>query len=138
MHRSSFIPALRYNDAHKAIRWLCDYLGFEERVVYGDDQLVHHAQLTFRGGMIMIGSHRESEYDQLISLPMHIQNQNTQSPYLYVDDIKAYFAEVSTKGVEIVLPYKEEPHGTGFTCRDLEGHLWSFGDYNPWNSKEHE
>ena len=22
--------------------------------------------------------------------------------------------------------------GRGYTCRDLEGHLWSFGSYDPW------
>jgi uncharacterized glyoxalase superfamily protein PhnB len=22
--------------------------------------------------------------------------------------------------------------GRGFTCRDLEGHVWTFGSYDPW------
>jgi len=22
--------------------------------------------------------------------------------------------------------------GRGYTCRDLEGHVWSFGTYDPW------
>ena len=22
--------------------------------------------------------------------------------------------------------------GRGYSCRDLEGHLWSFGSYDPW------
>jgi len=138
MQGSTIIPALRYNDAHKAIRWLCENLGFEKRAVHGDDHIVHHAQLTFGSGMIMIGSYRKGEYDQFISLPMHIQNQNTQSAYLYVEDINGYYTKVSEKGVVIVLPYKEEPHGTGFSCRDPEGHLWSFGDYNPWITEDHE
>jgi uncharacterized glyoxalase superfamily protein PhnB len=26
----------------------------------------------------------------------------------------------------------EEYGGRGFTCSDPEGHLWSFGTYDPW------
>jgi uncharacterized glyoxalase superfamily protein PhnB len=24
--------------------------------------------------------------------------------------------------------------GRGYTCRDPEGYVWSFGTYDPWNS----
>jgi len=24
--------------------------------------------------------------------------------------------------------------GRGYTCLDLEGNVWSFGSYDPWNS----
>jgi uncharacterized glyoxalase superfamily protein PhnB len=38
-----------------------------------------------------------------------------------------------TAGAEIVLDIKDEDYGgRGYTCKDLEGHLWSFGTYNPW------
>lgn len=26
----------------------------------------------------------------------------------------------------------EEYGGRGYACRDLEGHLWHFGTYDPW------
>src|SRR5580704_12147338 len=26
----------------------------------------------------------------------------------------------------------EDYGGRGYTCRDLEGHIWSFGSYDPW------
>jgi uncharacterized glyoxalase superfamily protein PhnB len=26
--------------------------------------------------------------------------------------------------------------GRAFTCRDLEGHLWSIGTYDPWAKTE--
>jgi uncharacterized glyoxalase superfamily protein PhnB len=32
-----------------------------------------------------------------------------------------------------VLDIKDEDYGgRGFSCRDLEGHLWNIGTYDPW------
>jgi uncharacterized glyoxalase superfamily protein PhnB len=28
----------------------------------------------------------------------------------------------------------EDYGGRGYSCRDLEGHLWNFGTYDPWAS----
>ena len=54
---STIIPSLRYDDALKAIDWLCNAFGFEKQAVYADDKgVVQHAQLTFGNGMIMLGS----------------------------------------------------------------------------------
>lgn len=135
MSFANIIPALRYKDALKAIDWLCDTLGFKRHVVFESDGIVHHAELTFGNGMIMVGSSREGPFDALTKMPAEIGNYNTQSPYLFVDDLDSFYNQVKRKGAEIVLPLKVEPHGSGFTCRDPEGHLWSFGDMNPWNNK---
>jgi uncharacterized glyoxalase superfamily protein PhnB len=36
-------------------------------------------------------------------------------------------------GAEIVLPLEDKDYGgRGYGCRDLEGHVWSFGDYDPF------
>ena len=54
---ATIIPSLRYRDALAAIDWLCRAFGFEKHAVYaGDGGVVHHAQLTFGNGMIMLGS----------------------------------------------------------------------------------
>lgn len=135
MSSANIIPALRYKDAPKAIAWLCDVLGFKRHVVFESEGIVHHAELTFGNGMIMIGSSRDSPFDDLTKIPAEINNYNTQSPYIYVDDLYNFYNNVKKKGVKIVLPLKQEPHGSGFTCRDPEGYLWSFGDMNPWNNK---
>jgi len=50
-------PTLRARDARALIRFLVDAFGFEETVVYGDGDRVHHAQLSWpAGGGIMLGS----------------------------------------------------------------------------------
>jgi len=50
-------PTLRARDAHALIRFLVDVVGFEETVVYGDAEVVHHAQLSWPlgGGIIQSG-----------------------------------------------------------------------------------
>ena len=41
--------------------------------------------------------------------------------------------EYVAAGAEIAVSLREEDHGgKSFSCRDLEGHLWTFGSYNPW------
>jgi len=27
---------------------------------------------------------------------------------------------------------QEDDGASGYTCRDPEGHVWSFGDHDPW------
>ena len=53
-------PTLRANDARALIRFLVDVVGFEETAVYGDGDLVHHAEPASppRCG-IMMGSVRD-------------------------------------------------------------------------------
>ena len=36
-------------------------------------------------------------------------------------------------GAEIVLDIEDvHSNGRGYSCRDLEGHVWNFGTYDPW------
>jgi hypothetical protein len=40
------------------------------------------------------------------------------------------------KDAEIVVEIKDEDYGgRGFTCRDIEGHLWNFCTYDPWDTQ---
>ncbi|MEX2113648.1 MAG: VOC family protein [Pirellulales bacterium] len=135
-NHSSAIPCLRYRDAPAAIRWLCQAFGFEEQtVVPNADGSIAHAQLRLGGGMIMLGSVHENAYGQLIKQPDEIGGLETQSAYLVVADADAVYARVTRAGGQIVLDIKDEDYGgRGFTCRDLEGHLWSVGTYDPWAS----
>ncbi len=50
-----------------------------------------------------------------------------------VADPDALFRSAQAAGAEIVIDIKDEDYGgRGFTCRDPEGHVWSFGSYDPW------
>ncbi|MFC7288696.1 VOC family protein [Herminiimonas glaciei] len=133
--RSSIIPCLRYRDALAAIDWLCAVFGFEKQAVYTNpDGSVAHAQLVLGGGMIMIGSVvADSEWGKLIRQPDEIGGDETQSPYLIVADADVVYERARAAGAEIVIDIKFEDYGgRGFSCRDLEGRLWSIGTYDPW------
>jgi uncharacterized glyoxalase superfamily protein PhnB len=57
----------------------------------------------------------------------------TQSAYIIVEDADAHYARAVAAGAEIVMEIKDEDYGgRGYSCRDLEGHLWNFGTYDPW------
>jgi len=132
---STIIPALRYRDAKAAIAWLCEAFGFERKAVFEDDRGgIAHAELTFGNGMIMLGSDRANDFAQFNVHPADTGGRSTQSAYLVVSDIDAHFARAKAGGAEIVIDLTTEPHGRGYSCRDPEGHLWNFGDYDPWSA----
>jgi uncharacterized glyoxalase superfamily protein PhnB len=134
---STIIPALRYRDAKAAIDWLCEAFGFERKVAFEDGSGgIAHAELTFGNGMIMLGSQRDNDFTRYNVHPAETGGRSTQSAYLVVVDVDAHYARAKAKGAEIVVELKTEPHGRGYSCRDLEGHLWNFGDYDPWTAKD--
>jgi uncharacterized glyoxalase superfamily protein PhnB len=130
------IPCLRYRDAPAAIEWLCSTFGFNKQAVYpNSDGTIAHAQLTFGNGMIMLGSavEKANEWGKLIKQPDQIGGAETQSAYLIVADTDVLYARAKAAGAQIVIDIKDEDYGgRGFSCRDIEGHLWSFGTYDPW------
>lgn len=134
---SSIIPCLQYRDAHAAIDWLCQAFGFHAHAVYADETSVHHAQLTWGKGMIMISSASgDSEWSERIVQPDQIDGRETQCPCVIVTDADSHYARAVAAGARIVDDIVDQPYGgRGYSCRDLEGHLWWFGSYNPWSAE---
>jgi len=132
--KATVIPCLRYRNAPAAIEWLCRVFGFEKQlVVPNEDGTIAHAQLSFGNGMIMLGSVVDSEFGRLLKQPDEIGGAETQTAYVIVVDADALYARAQAAGAEIVRDIKDEDYGgRGFTCRDLERHLWNFGTYDPW------
>jgi uncharacterized glyoxalase superfamily protein PhnB len=135
---STLIPCLRYCDAVAAIDWLGRAFGFQKNAVYmGPNNTVAHAQLTFGGGMIMLGSvDNGSEYGKNIVQPDEISFRETQSSYVVVPDADAVYAMAKAAGATIVADVRDIDYGgRAFSCRDLEGHFWSIGTYDPWKAE---
>jgi uncharacterized glyoxalase superfamily protein PhnB len=134
MHKSSVIPAMRYRDAPAAIEWLCRVFGFERHLVVPDAHGgIAHAQLNLGDGMIMLGSVADTPFGRYMKQPDEIGGAQTQSAYLVVPDADAVLARALAAGARIAMPIKDEDYGgRGFSCFDLEGHLWNVGTYDPW------
>jgi uncharacterized glyoxalase superfamily protein PhnB len=134
-NRSCVIPAIRYNDARAAIAWLERALGFTVQAVYdGEDGSVAHAQLVFGGGMIMVSSYTgQSEWAKYMVQPDEIGMRSTSTLCLIVTDAEAVYHLAKEAGAEIINDLAEMSYGgKAFGCRDLEGHAWSIGEYDPW------
>jgi uncharacterized glyoxalase superfamily protein PhnB len=132
---STVITAMRYRDANDAIDWLCKAFGFEKHlVVPGENGTVAHAQLTLGNGMIMLGSARDDEFGRRVKPPRETGGIGTQSAYVIVEDADAHYARAKAAGAEIVMEVEDQDYGGRlYSCLDPEGHLWSFGTYDPWH-----
>ena len=133
---ATIIPTLRYRDAAAAIEWLCRAFGFEKRLVVPEENgAIAHAQLAFGNGMVMLGSAHDDEYGKLVRPPRDAGGVSTGSPYVIVDDVDKHYARAVAAGAKIVLDIEDKDYGgRGYTCRDPEAHVWSFGSYDPWAS----
>ena len=137
--KERIIPSIRYRDSKQAIDWLCATFGFERNlIVPNENGGITHAQLVCGEAMIMLGDgHRlaDDPYGKLNKSPLQLDGQNTAGIYMVVEDVDAHYKKAKTAGAEIVLDIADQDYGgrsRGYTCIDLEGHLWSFGSYNPW------
>ncbi|MNE37047.1 Glyoxalase-like domain protein [compost metagenome] len=83
--------------------------------------------------MLLLGSLRDNAYGRAMRQPDEVGGC-TQSIYMVVADAAALYRQALAGGAQIVIDIKDEDYGgQGFTCRDLEGHVWSFGTYDPWH-----
>jgi uncharacterized glyoxalase superfamily protein PhnB len=100
--------------------------GFEPRAVHdGENGAVAHAELGLGAEVIMLSSSSEGNdrFNQAVG---------NYSLYVVVDDPDVHHARAKDAGAEIVLGLKDEDYGSrGYTARDPEGNLWSFGTYRP-------
>jgi uncharacterized glyoxalase superfamily protein PhnB len=130
------MPSFRYHDAKAAIRWLCDVLGFTCHTVYdGEHGEINHAELALNGGMIMLGSAKDDEHGRRFKSPAELDGVETSSTYIVVPDAGAVHARAVAAGATIIRPLQNTDYGSReFAVRDPEGHSWTVGTYDPWQS----
>lgn len=119
-------PTLRARDARALIRFLVDAFGFEETVVYGEGDLVEHAQLSWpEGGGVMLGSVREDQDGDAWPL-----RPGGFGAYVVTADPDAVFERAKQAGAQITAELHVTDYGSrDFAARDPEGNRWSFGTY---------
>jgi uncharacterized glyoxalase superfamily protein PhnB len=128
---------MRYRDVAAASDWLCSAFGFEKQTVLADDNGAPlYVQLTFGRAMLMLAPVRPSPIDSYMKQPDEIGGAETQSGYYVVADADAHYARAKAAGAAIVLEIEDDDFGgRTYTCRDPEGHIWTFGTYDPWQGK---
>jgi uncharacterized glyoxalase superfamily protein PhnB len=110
-------PFMRFADAERALQWLADAFGFQERAVHrGDDGAIHHAEISLGPGIVMFGQ----------------GDPSSTGVYVAVEDADAHYERAKAAGAEITREIEDTYYGSReYTARDPEGHVWSFGTYQP-------
>lgn len=127
--QATIFPALKYDDAPAAVDWLQKAFGFAAHAVHKTpDGSIAHAEMTLGNAMIMFGSVGKPD----AANPWTTERQGI---YMLVPDIDAHYARAKSAGAEIVRPLADTPYGAReYSARDCNGHLWSFGTYDPWKA----
>ncbi len=123
------MPSLRYEDPKTALEWLCLAFGFEVHFVDGDPEKgVLHAQLKIGDDLVFIGPAEDSDANGLKS-PLSLPGQS-QSIFVALEDVDGHYETARRAEAVIIKPPHNDETGTrSYTCMDLEGHTWTFGDY---------
>jgi uncharacterized glyoxalase superfamily protein PhnB len=110
-------PIIRYRDPAAGIDFLERAFGFERRQVHADDRgQVAHAELQFRGSLVMLGP-GEGEKAQV---------------YVVVEDADAHHARAVEAGAAIAMEPTDQDYGSrDYAAWDPEGNRWFFGTYAP-------
>ena len=128
--------SLFYNDAAKAIDWLCKAFGFEVRLkVEGEGGRIEHSELVFGEALMMIGEAgrvRPGREKCPAFLSPQSAKGNTQMLMLFVDDVDAHCAHARAAGATIADEPKVHDYGADYWADrsygavDPEGHMWWF------------
>ena len=117
---STIVPYLTFRDGDASLRFLTSVFGFEPvSEQRGDEGAVVHAELRLGEAVVMGGAGDGSP-------------GAAPGLYVVVDDVDATFRRAVAAGAEVGYPPEETEWGTRRArIRDLDGHEWSFGTYQP-------
>lgn len=132
--RPAVYPCLVYADAPAAIDFICAAFGFRRLAVHADGALVHNAQLIFNDQLVMLSSAQREGRDRFGMVPIaELDGRSAICICVTVDDPDAHFVVAEKAGATIIgAPHENDYGGRSYECRDPEGVVWSFGNYDPW------
>jgi uncharacterized glyoxalase superfamily protein PhnB len=128
--------SLYYQDASKAIDWLCKAFGFEVRLkVEGEGGRIEHSELVFGDAVVMIGEEeRAQEKGRMGKSPKSIGGATTHGVMIYVDDAEAHCARARAAGATITYEPTVSDYGEdywadkSYEAVDPEGHRFWFAE----------
>ena len=94
------------------------------RLVTGPDGAIMHAEMEYADGVIMLGR-PGTDYKS----PKRI-GRNTQSLYVYVDDVDKHFQHSKASGAKVFEDPADQFYGDRrYGAEDPEGHQWYFATH---------
>jgi uncharacterized glyoxalase superfamily protein PhnB len=127
MSHPAIVPALFYRDAKAALDFLQKAFGFELELLIEDEHgALQHSQLSFREGLIMVGTEWSAKHQS----PLSLDGRNTQTTHLYLapgESVDAHCETARAAGADIYMEPADQFYGDRtYQARDPEGHMWSF------------
>jgi PhnB protein len=118
------IPYLGYKDCPKALEFLREAFGFEERFrMPMPDGRIGHAEMSLLDSVIMLATAWE-EAGQLS--PLDLEGVHTVI-YCYVEDVDQHYRNARAAGAVIIAEPEEQPYGArSYRAMDPEGYRWIF------------
>jgi uncharacterized glyoxalase superfamily protein PhnB len=115
-------PSLTYRDVEAALEFLERAFGFDPEDVGRDNQgAIRHAALRHGQGLVLLQP----------DVPDELHGSHLGQGWVYVDvtNVDAHFERARAAGAEVLGEPHEALGGTvrGYSARDPEGNLWSFG-----------
>ena len=119
----TFVPIIFYKSA-TTLDWLVKAFGFAvEEKMLGPDSAVLHAELSFRGGLIMVGA---PVADRKWKTPLELDRAATQSVMVAVDDVDDHYERAAKAGAVILVKPEDSYGQRRYRVEDPEGHVWTF------------
>ena len=118
-------PYLYYDDLAAALDWLGRAFGLTTRMsIPGPEGRLMHAEMTMADGVVMMG---QTGMEPSCVSPRSQNGVNTQSLYIYVDNVERHCERARAAGATIIRAPEDQFWGDRmYTARDPEGHAWSF------------
>ncbi len=122
--------SLYYEDAAKAIDWLCKAFGFTVQLkIEGDGGRIEHSELRYGEGLVMVGDAKADKF-KWRRAPTQVDGVNTQNMFMYVDDVEAHCKQAREAGAVIEVEPYDTDYGAEYwadrtyQARDIGGHHW--------------
>jgi uncharacterized glyoxalase superfamily protein PhnB len=131
-------PYLFYDDTSRAIDFLVKAFGFTPRFVDKNDEgAIHHAQLAYGSGVVMMGRTNEPRALRSCRNPIAAGSMNAHV-YLFVDDVDDHARRARDAGAEVVFEPADMPWGDRIYCAvDPEGQFWCFATRTSDGAADH-
>lgn len=124
-----------YDDAAKAIDWLCRAFDFEVRLkIEGEGGRIEHSELVYGEGLVMVGSTgaKAGRPGRTMFKSPRTLGGVTQAMCIFVDDVDAHCERAKAAGAIIHEPPTTSDYGDdywtdrSYLAEDPEGHQWWF------------
>ena len=117
---TTLVPYLTFRHGQRSVRFLVEGLGFEPVAVQEvEDGTIAHAELR-KGEVLVMGGSGDVEPAAAPGL------------YLVTQDVAGDFERAVEAGADVVYGPEETEWGTQRArFRDIDGHEWSIGSYQP-------